>query len=581
MDLNDVEKIDVKTLGGADNINVNDLTGTDVTQVDIDLGAGGGGDASQDTVVVNGTNGNDIVQVLGSAGSVSVVGLPALVSIAHSEAANDRLIVNGGTGNDIIFASTLANDTIGLTLDGGDGTDALVGSQGNDVILGGNGNDIAFGMQGDDLAVLGAGDDLFVWNPGDGSDTVEGQDGTDQLIFIGSGINENIDISANGERIGFHRDVANITMDLNGVEGIIFHALGGADNIVVNDLIGTHALGVAIDLEGAVGSGVGDGAVDHVTVTGTAGSDSVIIAGANGNLAVVGLPSAVAIGHADATDVLTFNAGDGNDVIDASGLASGTIGLNLNGGLGNDVFLGSQGDDLIVGGDGLDTAIMGAGNDVFVWNPGDDNDAVDGQAGVDTLLFNGANVAENITISANGEGALFSRDIANVNTFLNNVETIDFHALGGPDTIMVNDMSGTDVSKVNIDLAAAGGVGDGEVDTIVINATSGNDVISISNNNGVVTVSGLAALVTISGFEATDRIVINGLAGDDVIEATGLGTAMQFTANGGDGNDALVGSQGNDVLRGDAGDDVLVGGDGLDVLDGGIGNNIIIQDWII
>ena len=67
---------------------------------------------------------------------------------------------------------------------------------------------------------------------------------------------------------------------------------------------------------------------------------------------------------------------------------------------------------------------MGAGNDTFVWNPGDDNDTVEGQAGIDTMLFNGANVAENINISANGGRALFTRDIANVTMDLNDVETI-------------------------------------------------------------------------------------------------------------------------------------------------------------
>jgi len=138
-------------------------------------------------------------------------------------------------------------------------------------------------------------------------------------------------------------------------------------------------------------------------------------------------------------------------------------------------------------------------------------------------------------------------------------------------------MSGTDVSKVRIDLAAAGGGGDGQVDTIVINATNGNDAVIISNNNGVVTVSGLAAEVTISGFEATDRIVINGLAGDDVIDGSRLGTAMVFSADGGDGADVLIGSDGADTLKGGAGDDVLIGGPGLDVLDGGAGDNVVIQ----
>ena len=51
---------------------------------------------------------------------------------------------------------------------------------------------------------------------------------------------------------------------------------------------------------------------------------------------------------------------------------------------------------------------------------------------------------------------------------------------------------------------------------------------------------------------------------------------MQLTANGGDGNDVLIGSAGNDVLTGGAGDDVLIGNGGQDVLDGGTGNNILI-----
>ena len=112
------------------------------------------------------------------------------------------------------------------------------------------------------MALLGAGDDTFVWNPGDGSDTVEGQAGTDTLLFNGANINEKIDVSANGGRVRFTRDVANITMDLNGVEHINFTALGGADNITVNDLAGTGVTQVNIDLAATPGSGAGDGAAD-------------------------------------------------------------------------------------------------------------------------------------------------------------------------------------------------------------------------------------------------------------------------------------------------------------------------------
>jgi Ca2+-binding RTX toxin-like protein len=586
MDLNDIERIDLNALGNTDSIIVNDLTGTDVVEMNINLAGtigGTAGDGQADTVLVNATNGNDVINVFGAGTSVAVVGLSAQVNVTNAEGANDSLIINGLSGDDVIIATTLPADVMKLTIDGGTGTDAILGSQGADMILGGDGDDFAFGDNGNDLAQMGAGDDVFQWNPGDGNDTIEGQDGTDTMLFFGANVAENIDISANGGRVLFSRNVANVTMDLNDVEHIDFRALGGQDNIVINDLSGTDVSLVAIDLEGAPGSGIGDGQVDQVTVSGTQGDNTIHIAGAGGAVGIVGASSPVAILHTDATDKLTVNGLGGADVIDASGLQAGQIDLTLNGGLGNDVFVGSQGDDLMVGGDGDDVAFMGIGNDVFVWNPGDDNDTVEGQAGVDTLAFNGANIAEDITISANGGRATFFRDIASVTMDTNDTETIAFNALGGADNIVVNDLSGTDVTNVVVNLAGTlgGSAGDGAVDTITINATNGDDVISVSNNNGMVTVSGLAAQVMIFGFEATDQIVINGLAGNDVIEATGLGTAMQFTANGGDGNDVLIGSAGADTLRGDAGDDVLLGGAGLDVLDGGPGNNIVIQDFLI
>ena len=60
---------------------------------------------------------------------------------------------------------------------------------------------------------------------------------------------------------------------------------------------------------------------------------------------------------------------------------------------------------------------------------------------------------------------------------------------------------------------------------------------------------GLAAQVNITGAEAAnDRLTINALAGDDVVEASGLAAgAIQLTADGGDGDDVLVGGDGNDV----------------------------------
>jgi Ca2+-binding RTX toxin-like protein len=253
----------------------------------------------------------------------------------------------------------------------------------------------------------------------------------------------------------------------------------------------------------------------------------------------------------------------------------------MNGGLGADTLLGSEGDDMFNGGDGNDVAFMNAGDDTFVWNPGDDNDTIEGQDGFDTLVFNGAVIAEKITILANGERATFFRDIATVTMDLNEVESIDFNARGGADEIVVGDLSGTDVTEVNINLESTpgSGVGDGASDTIIINATNGDDVVLVVGDAGGVSVLGLAAQVNITGFEVDkDTIVIKTLAGNDVIEASGLAAGtIQLTANGGDGNDILVGGDGDDTLIGEAGDDVLIGGPGQDILDGGPGDNTIIQ----
>ena len=95
-----------------------------------------------------------------------------------------------------------------------------------------------------------------------------------------------------------------------------------------------------------------------------------------------------------------------------------------------------------------------------------------------------------------------------------------------------------------------------------------------------VAVSGLAARVNVTGAEAAnDRLTVNALAGDDVVDASGLSAnAIPLTANGGDGDDVLIGGDGTDTLTGGAGDDVLIGGPGPDVLDGGPGDNILIQD---
>jgi Ca2+-binding RTX toxin-like protein len=583
MDLDDVESVDLNALGGADTLTVNDLSGTDLVELNSDLAGtigGAAGDGQPDVVIVNGTNGDDIVDIVGAGSSASVLGLAARVNITNSEGANDSLVLNTLAGSDDVTATTLPAGVIKLTVDGGAADDTLLGSQGVDVFLGGSGPDFIFGDNGNDTAFMGAEDDVFQWDPGDGNDTVEGQADADTMLFFGSNAAENIDVVANGGRVLFLRNVASVTMDLDDVESIDFRAQGGADNIVVGDLSGTDMTQAGLDLRGP--NGGGDGAADTVTANGTNGADVFGAAGDAGGVDVFGLQTAINVSFQEqANDRLTLNALGGVDTVNASSLEADGMQLSMNGGLDEDLFLGSEGDDLINGGDGDDVALMGAGDDTFVWNPGDDDDTLEGQAGADTMLFNGANAAENIDIVPNGGRVLFLRDIANVTMDLNDVEGIDFNALGGADTIVVDDLSGTDVTDVNAGLAAVvgGAGGDGQPDNVIVQGTNGDDVSLVVGDASGVSALGLAAQVNITGSEAAnDRLTINALSGDDVVEASGLSAgAIQLTADGGSGDDVLVGSAGDDVLLGGPDDDVLVGGPGIDVIDGGDGDDIEIQ----
>jgi Ca2+-binding RTX toxin-like protein len=276
----------------------------------------------------------------------------------------------------------------------------------------------------------------------------------------------------------------------------------------------------------------------------------------------------------------TVTAIDGNRPSDAPDVIDGGAGNDIiDGGGGNDVLNGGAGNDTIDGGRGNDVAFLGTGNDVFIWDPGEGSDVVEGQAGTDTMLFNGANVAETITISANGERALFTRDVGNIAMDLNSVETIDFNALDGIDIVTINDMTGTDVKQVNVDLAASigGSAGDGVNDTVVVNGTKGNDVITLSIENGALVIDGLASRVVIDHFDPNDTIRIAGLGGNDVIDASRIGpNGPKLILEGGNGNDVLIGGAGNDTLDGGAGNELLIGGAGNDTLDGGAGNELLI-----
>ena len=582
MDADDVENLDLNALGGTDVLTANDLSGTDLVDIDTGLAAVDrrrrrrrGGRHRRRQRHQRRRHHRRVRR-----GDVRLRARPAHAGSTspNAEGANDALVINALGGDDGVTSTTLPAGVIKLTVDGGAGEDNVLGSQGADVLLGGSEDDFVFGDNGNDVEFLGAGADVSQWNPGDGNDTLEGQAGDDELLFFGANVAENVNVFANGGRALFTRDVANVTMDMDDLERIEYRALGGADNVVVGDLSGTDVIRVDGDLRGPDGGG--DGAADTATVNGTQGADVFGAAGDAGGVNVFGLHARVNLFFQEqANDRLTLNGLGGDDVVDATSLEADGIQLTQNGGLGADVFVGSEGDDLVNGGDGDDTAFMGAGDDTFAWNPGDDNDTLEGQAGFDRMLFNGSNAAETINLQANGGRVRFTRDIAAVVMDLNDVEQTDFNALGGVDRVTVGDLSGTDMTEVNTNLAGAGGVDDAAADTVFATGTNGDDVAIVAGGGGQASAFGLAAQVNVTGAAAgSDRLSISMLGGDDVVDASGLqASGPALSVDGGDQNDVIIGGDGDDTLLGGDGDDVLLGGPGNDVIDGGPGDNVVIQ----
>jgi hypothetical protein len=154
---------------------------------------------------------------------------------------------------------------------------------------------------------------------------------------------------------------------------------------------------------------------------------------------------------------------------------------------------------------------------------------VEGQAGTDTMLFNGSAGEEMFEVSANGSRVLFTRNLGTIVMDLDDVEILTLNALGNIDKFTVNNLAGTDLTEINVDLAGliGGSTGDGVADTVVINGTAAPDTIYVIGNAGAVEVSGLSALVRITHPDlSVDALTIFGLGGVDVFNVSPSATSL-------------------------------------------------------
>jgi Ca2+-binding RTX toxin-like protein len=287
-----------------------------------------------------------------------------------------------------------------------------------------------------------------------------------------------------------------------------------ANNITVSRDVGGHLFGnggaIAISPDIATVTNT-----DLIRVNGGDGNDVITLDEANGPL-----PAAQLFGG-DGNDTLTGGSGndslsgqDGNDSLSGRGgndtLSGGAGDDFIAGGAGNDRLVGGDGNDFLDGDQGTDVGILGAGNDVFRWDPGDGSDIVEGGSGFDEMLFNGAVGAEQFALTANDERSSFTRVQGNIVMDMDNVEKVTVNALGGEDTITINDPTGTDITDIAINLGV-GGVGDGASDTIFIN--DDDDVTVVDHGNGDLTILGVSgATIQITDFEAaSDHLIIDGV----------------------------------------------------------------------
>ncbi|HEX5619472.1 MAG TPA: calcium-binding protein [Solirubrobacteraceae bacterium] len=232
---------------------------------------------------------------------------------------------------------------------------------------------------------------------------------------------------------------------------------------------------------------------------------------------------------------ITVNGATGNDT--------------LIGGAGNDTLIGGSGNDTVTGGFGLDVVKGGIGNDTVVWNPGDRDDVVDGEAGSDSLAFHGSNIAENLDVSANGARVRVFRNIASVNLDLGGVERIAFDPRGGADTVVVNDTTGTELQRTDVDLSSSG-AGDGVADQVVARGGDGDDNVTVGDDGVVYGLGGVVHAA--NGEPGLDTVNVATLGGaDSITSGLGLASPLEVNADGGDGPDTLhyAGTAGDDTLN--------------------------------
>jgi Ca2+-binding RTX toxin-like protein len=531
-------------------------------------------------------------------------------------------IFNGSALADrVVFGAGAVSASFGISIDLGDGNDYAFGSAGSDYLEGGAGDDTLYGGDGNDTLRGGDGgaDQLFGGNGDDilfvsGADTVDGGAGFDALRFISSATPASVlNLDLRGLWTGGTGTINGATI-VNVEDTYDIVGTNNADTIIVGDGLASKVSYQWLDIAGRenyiglilrgyggddtiVGSGgndkiYGDSGADKIS--GGAGDDIIIIDGKDtidggAGIDTLGLNdeyhrSADAfdldlranwdgVAGSSITSIERFFGGYASDFNDRIIVGDKYTfnGVELNGGGGDDVIVGSGANDKLYGDTGADQLSGGAGDDVLGGNMG--NDVLDGGAGNDTAFF-GGNAAD-YSWTVNADGSLTVRDLrdpvaqayaySGVDT-LRNIEILQFWdrtiTLANQNGLTVTGTAGADtltggpgndvLSGLGGDDVLIGGAGDDLLD-----GGDGFDVVSFENASGPVSV-----------IQYMDGRAQNTGAGfDTLISIEGIiGSAYADTLYGSNGADTLKGGAGDDTLDGGVGNDILDGGDGFDTI---------------
>lgn len=310
--------------------------------------------------------------------------------------------VTGDSGNDTIIVRTTGT----VSIQGGAGSDYIQASASGGVINGEGEDDTISWIAGSETGVT--------LNGGDGVNAL-------QVVFTAGADRVLVDRPATGFQVKRLNasDVAFDTITSSNFMVLTLTGKQGADQIRLADLVGSGIRKVIVDLSqydtGATTSQTVNGvtttrsvfASDHdadlLTIDGTSSSDTMNLAtgpdaddlDGDGNTAEQMLAVNVPDDTDSATirfkvfnsiradgDAVTVNGKGGHDTINAAAVSADQAILTLNGDAGNDTLTGSPFADSLYGGADNDTLVGGQGNDHLDGGLG--NDTYTGGLGVDT-----------------------------------------------------------------------------------------------------------------------------------------------------------------------------------------------------